>query len=71
MARITDLTVECGFCGTRFHSNAFTDTGVLEAALAGGYSTRCTKCAKDVLCNKRNTTWAVEESGPGGGIEFK
>lgn len=70
MACISQLTIECGFCATRFHSNAFTETRALESALAGGYSARCTKCGKDILCNKGNTTWSVEETGPGGGIEF-
>lgn len=71
MARIKDLTIECGFCGTRFHSNAFAESGPLESALVGGYTARCTKCGKDILCNTRNTKWSVEEAGSGGGIEFK
>ena len=71
MARIRELIIECGFCGTRFHSMAFTDTVVLEAALERGHTAHCPKCGKSVLCNRGNTTWTIEESGPPGAIEFK
>lgn len=70
MARISELTIECGFCATRFRSNAFAESGPLESALASGHSVRCIKCGKTILCNTRNTTWSVEETGPGAGIEF-
>lgn len=70
MARISELTIECGFCATRFRSNASTESGPLESALASGHSARCTKCGKTILCNTRNTTWTAEETGPGAGIEF-
>ena len=70
MAKIRELSIQCGFCGTKFHSKAFTDTVVLEAALASGHTDRCPKCGKDILCNKANTTWVIEESGGGGGIDF-
>jgi|WetSurMetagenome_2_1015567.scaffolds.fasta_scaffold848494_2 hypothetical protein len=71
MARIRELTIQCGFCTTRHQSRAFAETGALESALAAGYTAKCPKCGKDILCNKANTTWSVEESGPAGAIEFK
>jgi hypothetical protein len=71
MARIRELIIECGFCATRHHSKAFADTEALESALAAGYTAKCPKCGKNVLCNKVNMTWSVEESGPAGAIEFK
>jgi hypothetical protein len=70
MAQIRELTIRCGFCGTKFHSRDFTDTTVLEAALLAGHTDHCPKCGKDILCNKANTTWVIEESGGGGGIDF-
>ncbi len=71
MARISQLTIECGFCGHKFHSNAFAETKALEAALHAGHTAHCLKCGKDILCNKSNTTWSVEDSGSDGAIEFK
>jgi hypothetical protein len=65
------LTIQCGFCATRHDSKAFEDTGALETALAAGYSAKCPKCGKQILCNKVNTSWSVEESGGAGAIEFK
>jgi hypothetical protein len=71
MARIGELFIVCGFCGTKSNSKAFAETEALEAALATGYTLPCPKCGKQILCNKSNTTYALEESGGGGGIDFK
>ena len=70
MAQIRELSITCGFCGTKSGSKAFSDSEVLEKALAKGHSVDCVKCGKQVLCNKNNTSYTVEESAGGGGIDF-
>lgn len=70
MARIRELFIECGFCGTKFHSNAFAQTEALEAALTAGHMVSCPKCGKRILCNKGNTSYTVEDSAGSGGIDF-
>jgi hypothetical protein len=71
MAQIREISIECGFCGTKFHSKAFTESKDLEAALGAGYMVDCPKCGKQILCNKSNTSYSVEETGGGsGGIDF-
>jgi hypothetical protein len=70
MARIRELSVKCGFCGTRSNSKAFAETEALEAAFASGYMVSCTKCGKRILCNRGNTSYTVEESAGTGGIDF-
>lgn len=70
MARIRELFIECGFCGTKFHSMAFAEAEVLEAALAAGHMVNCPKCGKRILCNKGNTSYTVEDSAGTGGIDF-
>ena len=70
MARIKDLLITCGFCGTKSHSKAFVDTEALESALAAGHMVDCPKCGKRILCNKSNTSHTVEDSEGSGGIDF-
>jgi hypothetical protein len=70
MARIKELFVECGFCGTKFNSKAFAETDALESALATGHMVDCPKCGKRILCNKSNTSYTLEESAGTGGIDF-
>ena len=70
MSRIRELSIVCGFCGTKFNSKAFSESEVLEAALATGYSVGCPKCGKQILCNKSNTSYTLDESAGTGGIDF-
>jgi DNA-directed RNA polymerase subunit RPC12/RpoP len=70
MAQIRELSIVCGFCGTKFHSKAFTESETLEAALTTGHSVGCPKCGKQILCNKSNTSYTVDEAGGTGGIDF-
>ncbi len=70
MAQIRELFIVCGFCGTKSNSKAFADTEALEAALATGHTLACPKCGKQILCNKSNTSYTVEESAGNGGIDF-
>ena len=60
----------CGFCGTKFNSKAFSETQVLDSALAAGHSVSCVKCGKSILCNKNNTSYTLEDSASTGGIDF-
>ncbi len=71
MARIKELLIECGFCGLKFHSKAFAETETLNAALAAGHTVGCPKCGKDILCNKNNTSYSLDEPNGAGGIDFK
>ncbi len=70
MARIRELLIVCGFCGTKINSKAFAQSDALEAALASGHTLACPKCGKQILCNKSNTTYSIEESAGSGGIDF-
>ncbi len=70
MARIRELSIKCGFCGTKFHSKAFAETEALEAALASGHMINCPKCGKSILCNRGNTSYTADESAGTGGIDF-
>jgi hypothetical protein len=49
MARIRELFIVCGFCGTKFNSKAFAQSDALEAALAAGHTSGCPKCGKQIL----------------------
>ena len=70
MARIRELFIVCGFCGTKFNSKDFSESEVLDAALATGHSVGCPKCGKQILCNKSNSSYTLEESAGTGGIDF-
>jgi hypothetical protein len=70
MAQIRELSIMCGFCGTKANSKAFAETEALEAALASGYMVSCPKCGKRILCNRANTSYTAEASAGTGGIDF-
>jgi len=70
MARIRELFIECGFCGTKSASKAFAETEALEAALAAGHMVICPKCGKRILCNRGNTSYTLEDFAGPGGIDF-